>query len=120
MWGTILRSRARLFGVALALGCATATYPPARGVVSAATRADGWTQFTVDGDLVRIYRDDFGVPHVFAETNRALFAGFGYTVAEDRLWQLELFRRAAYGQLAEILGASASVSDLAIGTPNAL
>ncbi|PYM30821.1 MAG: hypothetical protein DMD80_02315 [Candidatus Rokuibacteriota bacterium] len=38
------------------------------------------------------------------ETNPGLFEAYGFTVAEDRLWQLELNRRAARGQLAEILG----------------
>src|SRR5688500_7344354 len=66
----------------------------------------GFTTLDVNGELVRIYRDDFGTPHIFAETNRGLFEAYGYTVAQDRLWQLELNRRAARGRLAEIFGAS--------------
>ena len=38
------------------------------------------------------------------ETNPGLFEAYGFTVAEDRLWQLELNRRVARGRLAEILG----------------
>jgi Penicillin amidase len=44
------------------------------------------TIITVDGERVVIARDVHGVPHLFAETNKALFTGFGYAVAEDRLW----------------------------------
>ena len=65
---------------------------------------DGLTTLDVNGEQVRVYRDEFGVPHIFAETNRGLFETYGYTVAEDRLWQLELNRRAARGRLAEVFG----------------
>jgi len=49
------------------------------------------------GEEVVIGRDEYGVPQVFAETNKGLFTGYGYAVAQDRLWQLELFRHAAQG-----------------------
>ena len=71
----------------------------------------GWTTLPVSGEQVRIYRDEFGVPHIFAETNRGLFEAYGYTVAEDRLWQLELNRRAARGRLAEIFGSGSLPAD---------
>src|SRR5262249_37284711 len=71
----------------------------------------GFTTLDVDRDHVRIYRDDFGVPHIFAETNRGLFVAYGYAVAQDRLWQLELFRRAARGRLAEIFGPGSLAAD---------
>jgi len=53
----------------------------------------------------RIVRDAFGVPHVYATTDAGLFFGAGYATAEDRLFQLDLFRRGALGRLAEVLGA---------------
>ncbi|MEW6441932.1 MAG: penicillin acylase family protein [bacterium] len=52
-----------------------------------------------------IYRDSFGVPHVYADTPGALFFGFGYAMAEDRLFQMEFTRRIGAGTLAEVLGA---------------
>ena len=70
----------------------------------------------VDGDAVEIFRDEFGVPHIFAETDRGLFVGFGFAVAEDRLWQLEVNRRAARGLLAEILGPAFLSADIAART----
>jgi penicillin amidase len=72
--------------------------------------AGTFTNLDVAGEAVRIYRDDFAVPHILAETNRGLFVAYGYTVAEDRLWQLEINRRSARGRLAEILGAGPSVT----------
>jgi penicillin amidase len=71
----------------------------------------GWTTLNVDGVEAWIYRDQWGIPHIFARSNRALFEAYGYTVAEDRLWQLELDRRAARGTLAEILGPSLGDAD---------
>ena len=48
-----------------------------------------------------IVRDDYGVPHVFADTKADLAFGAGYAMAEDRLWQADVLRRAATGRLAE-------------------
>ena len=73
----------------------------------------GFTTLNVNGETVKVYRDDFGIPHVFAETNRGLFEAYGYSVAQDRLWQLELNRRAARGRLAEIFGPTAVNADRA-------
>ena len=56
-----------------------------------------------DGVTVEIDRDDYGVPHISAETETALFFGQGFAVAQDRLFQLEQYRRAALGRLAELL-----------------
>jgi len=73
--------------------------------------AGTFTNLDVAGEAVRIYRDDFGVPHVFAETSRGVFEGYGYAIAADRLWQLEVNRRAARGRLAEIFGSSRLAAD---------
>jgi penicillin amidase len=58
-----------------------------------------------------IIRDEYGVPHVFAETREELAYGVGYAIAEDRLWQADLFRREATGRLSE-LGIGNSSNDL--------
>ena len=73
------------------------------GVVSAPA-GSSVTTLLVDGRRVQIIRDQYGIPHIFARTNRGLFVGAGYAVAQDRLWQLETYRRAGRGTLAEILG----------------
>ena len=69
------------------------------------------TTLYVDGLRVQIIRDQFGIPHIFARTNRGLFVASGYAVAQDRLWQLETYRRAGRGTLAEILGDTYVPSD---------
>lgn len=61
---------------------------------------------------VRIERDTHGIPHVHADNERDLFFGFGYAIAQDRLFQLDFLRRKARGRLAEILGPEAVESDL--------
>ena len=76
----------------------------------------GWSQLDVNGDQVRIYRDEYGVPHIFAETSRGVYEAYGYVVAEDRLWQLEVNRRAGRGRLAEILGAGSVMADRTVRT----
>jgi penicillin G amidase len=53
---------------------------------------------------VQILRDHWGVPHIYAETERDLFFAQGYNAARDRLFQLEIWRRQATGTVAEILG----------------
>lgn len=53
---------------------------------------------------VEIVRDSWGVAHVYAETNAGVFFGAGFATAQDRMLQMELFRRAVQGRLAEILG----------------
>ena len=53
---------------------------------------------------VTILRDPLGVPTIRARAPADLFFGFGYAIAQDRLWQMDLYRRVAGGRLAEILG----------------
>jgi len=50
---------------------------------------------------ILIIRDDYGVPHIFADTKEGLAFGMGYAVGEDRLWQTDLYRRSSFGSLAE-------------------
>ena len=53
---------------------------------------------------VEIVRDKYGVPHIYADNLEGLFYGFGYVVAEDRLFQLEMIRRSVWGTVSEVLG----------------
>jgi len=78
--------------------------------------AGTFTTLQVDGEEVRIFRDAFGVPHIFADTNRGLFVGYGYAVAEDRLWQMEASRRSSQGRLAEIFGSGSVGADRNVRT----
>ena len=81
-------------------------------------------QPTVDGDhrLLgldehgEIVRDRYGVPHIYARTAHDLFFLQGYATAQDRLFQLDLFRRTGRGRLAEVLGDAALDTDRFIRT----
>lgn len=52
---------------------------------------------------VEIYRDDYGIPHIIAESVEDAFFGLGFSMAQDRPFQLEIYRRAAGGLLSEVL-----------------
>lgn len=69
----------------------------------------------IDGELsvpglqapVEIFRDEWGVPHIYAENDEDLFFAQGYVMAQDRLWQMEMWRRWHEGRLAEVFGPEA-------------
>jgi penicillin amidase len=52
-------------------------------------------------EVCTIIRDNYGVPHIFADTTEGLGFGAGYAMAQDRLWQADVLRRSAEGRLAE-------------------
>jgi penicillin amidase len=53
---------------------------------------------------VEILRDRWGVAHLYAQTVPDLFFAQGFVAAQDRLWQMEIWRRVAEGRLAEVAG----------------
>jgi penicillin amidase len=55
---------------------------------------------------VRIVRDTWGIPHIYAQSQNDLFVAQGFVQAEDRLFQMDLWKRAAQGRLSEVLGAN--------------
>jgi penicillin G amidase len=61
---------------------------------------------------ITITRDAFGVPNVRAGSAGDAWFGVGYAVAQDRLVELELFRRSTQGRLAEVLGKGRLESDI--------
>src|SRR5258705_4792465 len=61
---------------------------------------------------VSIRRDDFGVPAISGSTENDVWYGAGYAVAQDRLGEMELFRRRGDGTLAEVLGKDSLGDDL--------
>src|ERR1019366_8309732 len=55
---------------------------------------------------VTVLRDPWGVPHIYAEDQHDLFFAQGFVASQDRLFQMELWKRLGQGRLAEILGPS--------------
>ncbi len=75
----------------------------------------GWLRATLPsykGDMtvkgitgnVQIIRDSFGMPHIYAENDNDAYFALGYCMAQDRLFQMDMLRRAIRGRLSEILG----------------
>ena len=60
---------------------------------------------------VEVRRDRWGIPHIYARTQHDVFFAQGFVAAQDRLWQMDIWRRTAEGRLAEVLGASAFERD---------
>jgi penicillin G amidase len=86
--------------------------------------ADPWTAARqglaqIDGTLtvkglrepVQVVRDTWGVPHIYARNTDDLFFAQGYVMAQDRLWEMEWWRRELEGRLAEVLGPAAIERD---------
>lgn len=63
---------------------------------------------------VTIFRDAYGIPHLYADTTAALFFGFGYIQAKDRLEALIRNLKQARGELAELDGITALEGDVAV------
>ncbi|MHA1460019.1 MAG: penicillin acylase family protein [Promethearchaeota archaeon] len=60
---------------------------------------------------VTVIRDDWGIPHIFAEYEEDLFFAQGYCHAQDRLFQMDMWRRQVRGGMSEILGESMLPND---------
>jgi len=65
---------------------------------------------------VEIYRDSWGIPHIYASNSHDLFFAQGYVHAQDRFWQMEFWRRIGSGRLSEVLGKTTLEQDRFIRT----
>jgi len=73
----------------------------------------------IDGELkiagldnpVDIYRDEMGIPHIYASTTHDLFFSQGYVHAQERFWQMDFWRHVGSGRLSEMLGKDALDND---------
>ena len=72
---------------------------------------DGRARITGLDSSVEVRRDRWGVPHIYARTAHDVFFAQGYIAAQDRLFQMEIWRRAGEGRLAEVLGPSYATRD---------
>ena len=61
---------------------------------------------------VRVVRDHAGIPHIYATSRDDLFFAQGFVQAQDRLFQMDLWRRSGQGRLAEVLGPNFVPRDL--------
>lgn len=71
---------------------------------SALPQYDGEIKIKGLSSSVTVIRDKRGMPHFYAENEKDLYFAVGYVMAQERLWQMDLIRRATSGRLSEILG----------------
>src|SRR4051812_3500085 len=78
-----------------------------------------WSLPQVSGTLVlpglhspvRVVRDSWGIPHISAGNELDAFRALGFVAAQDRLFQMDIHRRLADGQLSEVFGQAALPAD---------
>jgi len=103
----------RTLTIAVLIGLTVATVPASAQrplLDSARTRLaqlDGTIALAGLDSTVEVRRDKWGVPHIYARTQHDLFFAQGFVAAQDRLWQMEMWRRIGEGRVAEVVGPSA-------------
>lgn len=79
-------------------------------------QTDGTINVTGLTAEVEILRDEFGIPHIYAQNQDDLFFAQGYVHAQDRFWQMEFWRHTGQGRISEITGAATVGLDKTIRT----
>lgn len=64
----------------------------------------GINRIPIIDDKVDVYRDKWGIPHIYAQNRKDLYRVLGYMMASERLFQMDIYRRSANGTLSEVLG----------------
>ncbi|HUR34086.1 MAG TPA: penicillin acylase family protein [Vicinamibacterales bacterium] len=100
MRASLQRVAAVLAGTVLLCGCRTEPAPPHGPQTTGTVRAHGLSA------PVTVRRDHWGIPHIAAQTADDLFFAQGYVQAQDRLFQMDLWKRSVQGRLSEVLGAN--------------
>ena len=96
--------------VYFAISIATRSHPVKRESATAEVSA-----------ITKIYRNAFGIPHIVGSTTSDVLFAQGYAHAQDRLWQMDVWRRVGNGTLAEVLGPTTGSVDAfmrAVGIEN--
>lgn len=65
---------------------------------------------------VDVYRDENGIPHIYASNTRDLFFAQGYVHAQDRFWQMDFWRHIGGGRLSELFGSATVETDMFLRT----
>ncbi len=63
-------------------------------------------------DTITVFRDKWGIPHIYAHSEWDMYFAMGYCHGQDRLWQMDIIRRQYSGTVSEVLGAIALDSDI--------
>ncbi|MHA1341716.1 MAG: penicillin acylase family protein [Promethearchaeota archaeon] len=79
---------------------------PGRGVWSVPdeiSNSETITTSAINSDVI-VYRDEWGIPHIYGSSEEDIMYALGYIHAQDRLFQMDMARRLTRGQMSEILG----------------
>ncbi|HYD99810.1 MAG TPA: penicillin acylase family protein [Alphaproteobacteria bacterium] len=108
-----MRLRTWLKRIALALLALVVAVPAGLGFVlwRSQARIDGTLDLPGLNAEARIVRDRHGIPHITAGNERDAAFALGYAHAQDRMWQMDMFRRYAAGRLSEVLGEATVQTD---------
>ena len=109
---SFLRSLAQVAMVALVVtlsSCAEPNLPQSLDELAnnSLSQIEGTLEVPGLREPVEVVRDEWGIPHIYALNDEDLFFAQGYVMAQDRLWQMEMWRRWREGRLAEIFGPEA-------------
>ena len=104
-----------ILAAAIVVAAITLLPTPTSFASQAREAAPPTTDLTIPGlrEPVEVRRDRWGVPHIYARNQHDLFLAQGFVAAQDRLFQMEMWRRHGEGRLAEVLGPSAFEMDRA-------
>jgi len=111
MLKTILRISAKTMAVILVLAGLVALVIANRFHASL-PQTEGTLQLAGLQQETQIIRDNHGIPHIFADTDHDAYFSLGVAHAQDRLWQMEITRRAIRGRLSEFLGPVGTETDI--------
>mgnify|MGYP001363861504 FL=1 len=104
--GKILRTIGLgLLALVLILVVAVAVLLPGQ-IKASFPQTDGEIQISGLDGPVDVYRDEYGIPHIYASTEHDLFFAQGYVHAQDRFWQMDFQRHTSTGRLSELLGSN--------------
>ena len=92
------------------------SYIPNKAAQRSFPQVDGELQISGLDGVVDIYRDEMGIPHVYASTTHDLFFAQGYIHAQERFWQMDFWRHIGSGRLSEMFGESQLETDAFLRT----
>jgi len=87
------------------------SYVPNKVAPKSFPQTDGELKIAGLDNTVDIYRDEMGIPHIYASTTHDLFFAQGYVHAQERFWQMDFWRHIGSGRLSEMLGKDALDND---------
>src|SRR3954452_14519689 len=102
--------------VVLVLALIAATVVAVVTVRRSFPQTDGRIDVPGLGSEVRVVRDSFGVPQIYADTSHDLFFAQGYVQAQDRFYEMDVRRHIVSGRLSEMFGDKTLATDKVVRT----